>query len=361
MAQRINFYKTQIDRTLLRSLTKRRDLPGLVQSLGILFFYGATTALCLYLFLQKMWIPMIFACYFHAMFSNFVGMEASIHELSHKTPFKTKWLNEIFFYLFTFLSWNNPIHFRESHKRHHHLTVYKGLDKEVVVTPAPYSTADYISWFFFDWKKFKMFFVGNAACVLGKDQPDTFSWDPLFEKDDPRRKQMFAWARYQLLGHIVLISIFAYFQLWVLIYTVSLSYCFATFLARSCEIVQHMAVKPDVPDWRITCHTMIFGPVMSFFYWRMNYHIEHHMFAAVPFYNLHKLHKAIAHDIPEPVRGYFKGVGKMLSLARKQRKDPSWCYIPEFPKTAVEARMHEEIVPRSAACGTTPRRASAEG
>ena len=339
MSLRINFYKTKIDRTVLKSLTKRRNFPGLVQSLGILSFYSLTTALCLYLFLQEMWIPMILAGYFHAMFSNFVGMEASIHELSHKTPFKTKWLNEIFYYLFSFISWNNPIHFRESHRRHHQFTVYKGQDKEVVVNPAPYNTGDYISWFLFDWKKFRMFFVGNLANILGKDQPDTFFWDPLFEKDDPRRKQMFAWARFQLLGHIALSVVFVYYQLWVLIFTVSFSYCFATFLARSCEIVQHVGVKSNVPDWRVTCHTMIFGPVMSFFYWRMNYHIEHHMYASVPFYNLYKLHKIISFDTPEPVRGYFKGVKKILSFIRKQRKETSWCYTPVFPETAEPGRM----------------------
>ena len=31
----------------------------------------------------------------------------------------------------------------------------------------------------------------------------------------------------------------------------------------------------------------------QFFYWNMNYHVEHHMYAAVPYYNLPKLRKAI--------------------------------------------------------------------
>ena len=29
---------------------------------------------------------------------------------------------------------------------------------------------------------------------------------------------------------------------------------------------------------------------MRFWYWHMNFHIEHHMYAAVPCYNLEKLH-----------------------------------------------------------------------
>jgi len=339
MAERINFYRSPIERTLLRELNKRSDFRGLVQSLGILLIYLTTTGLSVYLFLEKMWIPMILACYVHSIFSSFVGMESTVHELSHKTPFKTRWLNEFFYGLFCMLSWNNPVHFRESHRRHHQFTVYKGKDKEVILSPAPFGWLDVLSWFSFDWKKFIMIMRGNAVLVSGRDIPDIFFWDPLFEKDDPRRGRMILWARIQLVVHIILAVYFVFSGLYVLIYTVSFSYFFATFLARSCEIVQHAGMKSDVPDWRITCHTMIFGPVISFLYWNMNYHIEHHTYAAVPFYNLKKLHKAMASDCPEPARGYFRGVGKILGIMKQQKQNPDWCYIPVMRDSASPARM----------------------
>lgn len=338
MDDRINFYHTPIDREILKDLTKRSDLQGLLQSLGILLVYAATTAVSLYFFLQRMWLPMVLACYLHSMFAGFLGMASSVHELSHTTPFKTKWLNEVFYYLFAFLTWNNPVHFRESHRRHHQLTTFRGRDKEVIIEPAPFTTADYVSWFFFDWKIFRMLMRANWAFFRGKDQPDVFFWDPLFEKDDPKRQKMIAWARFQFIGHLILAGVFAYFQLWVLIYTVSLSYFFATFMIHATGMVQHIGLKPNVPDWRMNCHTMIFGPVMAFFYWRMNYHIEHHMYASVPFFNLHKLHKVIGHDLPEPVRGFFPAVGKILGLVRKQRKDPRWVYVPVLPPDAAPAQ-----------------------
>lgn len=330
MEDRIKFYRTPVDKELFKKLRERSNFHGLVQSLGILIFYTLTTMVSLFFFSKQMWIAMVFAVYFHSIFSNFLGMESSVHELSHKTPFKTKWLNEIFYYLFCFLTWNNPIHFRESHRRHHQFTLFQGKDKEVIIKPAPFSTLDYISWFLFDWKKFKMIMFGNLALILGKDSPDIFFWDPLFEKHDPRRAKMIRFARLQLSGHILLIALFVYFQLWVLIYIVSLSYFFVTFLSRSCEIVQHVGLQSNIPDYRISCHTMKFNRIMSFFYWNMNYHIEHHMFAAVPFHNLPGLHNAIVYDQPEPVTGYLKGVNKILRLIRKQRTDPQWVYIPEL-------------------------------
>lgn len=351
MADRINFYRTPVDRKILRTLTKRRNLPGLFQSMTILTFYLLTTAMSLYFFLQGKIVLTVAACVFHSLFSNFLGMEASVHELSHKTPFKSKWLNEFFYGIFSFLTWNNPVHFRESHRRHHHATVFKGRDNEVILVPGALGIIDYISWFFFDWKKFMKIMPANLAFFFGRDQPDVFFWDPLFEKDDPRRKRMFWWARFQFIGHVALAVLFARAGYWVLIYTVSFSYFFFNVLSNSCGFVQHQGLKPNIPDWRMSCHTMIFGPVMSFFYWRMNYHVEHHMFAAVPFYNLPKLHKLLEDDTAEPVYGFWKAVRKVAGLLKRQRKEPGWFYTPKLPVTANPARMPDS---HSAASQGTP-------
>lgn len=338
MNERIDFYRSPVDRDLLRSLTRRSDIRGLVQCLGILAVYAVTTGASLYFFRAGMWVAMAVSLYVHAMFSSFTGMESTVHELSHKTPFRTRWINEAFYGLFCFLSWNNPVHFRESHRRHHQVTVFRGRDKEVVLSPAPFNFLDYLSWFLFDWKKFRMIMRGNMVLVAGKDVPDIFFWDPLFDREDTRRARMFLWARLQLLAHTILVVVFAVLGLYPLIFTVSLSYFFATFLARSCEIVQHVGMESDVPDWRMTCHTMLFGPVMSFFYWKMNFHIEHHTYAAVPFYNLEKLHRAMASDCPVPVRGYLKGVGRILGIIRRQHREPDWHFIPELPVGAAPAK-----------------------
>jgi fatty acid desaturase len=334
MAEKIKWYHSPIDRNTMRELTKRRNLPGLVQSIGMLLVYASTISLSLYFFHMRMWALMIIACYVHSMFHGFIGMEASVHELSHGTAFKTKWLNEFFYRFFSFLSWNNPIHFRYSHTGHHLLTVHRGLDKEVVLEPHPLNFKTYLQWFTFDWKKFKMIMIPNIAHFFGRGDVDVFFWDPLFEKDDPRRKQMIRWARFMVVGHIVLLIIFIYFRLWVLIYLVTFGYWFADFLARGCGMQQHIGLSPNVPDWRLSCHTMKFGPIMSFLYWNMNYHIEHHMYAAVPFFNLKRLHSHLKNDMPVPVRGFMGGVRKIMSIQKKQRKTEGYLYIPEFPDSA---------------------------
>jgi len=67
----------------------------------------------------------------------------------------------------------------------------------------------------------------------------------------------------------------------------------------------------------------------------MNYHIEHHMYAAVPCYNLGKLHKLIRHDVPHCPRGLFAAYREIIATVLKQRVDPEYQLIPELPSNVV--------------------------
>ena len=182
---------------------------------------------------------------------------------------------------------------------HHQYTVHKGLDKEVVLEPISFTLVDYISWFLFDFRKFAMFIFTNIAHAVGHTEVDFFFWDPLLAPEDSRNRRIRNWARFVVAGHLLFLAVFIYFELWILIPVVTFGSFFATFLSRGCGIQQHLGLRPDVPDWRVSCHTVRFGPLMSYLYWRMNYHVEHHMYAAVPFFNLPRLHEAIAADTPK--------------------------------------------------------------
>ena len=80
-ASRINFYRTPVDRTLLKTLTSRHNLPGLLQSLAMLIGYAAGIAGVMYLWTMKLWVPFFISCYVFSVFQGFMGMEAAIHEL----------------------------------------------------------------------------------------------------------------------------------------------------------------------------------------------------------------------------------------------------------------------------------------
>jgi len=345
----INWYRIPVDKETLKKFTKRSDLRGALQAGSFLLIFLATTAIALFFFLKRMWVPMVIACYVHSLFHQMVGMSAAVHELSHGTPFKTRRANEFFYKLFCFLTWNNPVHFRASHMLHHQYTVYRGLDKEVIQEPVKKTMnwVNYLTWLTFDYKWFWTLVRANVLHVFGKGNVDFFSWDPLFPEEDPRRKAMIRWARFALAGYILIIAASIVTHLYVLIYLLVFGNFFATIVGRLTGATQHLGLDESTPDWRLVCHTVKYNPVARFLYWNMNYHVEHHMYAAVPYYNLPKFHEAVAKDMPEGPKSFASGIALVLSIKRKQKKDPRYIYEPPFPETAAPPRKRVGPAPKS--------------
>ncbi len=335
----ILWYRSAIDKETLKELTTKSDLRGLMHAGTFLLIYLVTVAVPLYFFLQQMWVWMVVTAYVHSMFHGFVGMGASVHELSHGTAFKTKWLNNLFFRLFAFLTWNSYFHFKESHRRHHMYTAYEDKDKEIPREPIPFTLPQVIGWFTFDWALFKKILWTDLNHAFGNTDVDFFFWCPLLRKDDIKTKKLIGWARFMFVGHGILLALFIYFELWILIVTVTFGYFFATWLVHGCEVQQHSGLAMNIPDWRVIAYTADFGHIMSFLYWNMNYHAEHHMYAAVPFYNLPRLHKVLQADLPKPINGYWRGLMHVLKLKLRQRKDPDYRFMPEFPQTATPPKL----------------------
>jgi fatty acid desaturase len=96
-------------------------------------------------------------------------------------------------------------------------------------------------------------------------------------------------------------------------------------------VPQHFGLSPNVNDFRLSCRTYTTNPLNRFLYWNMNYHIEHHMYAAVPCYHLPKLRQAIAHDLPPANRGLLDTWREMLAIQRRQTQEPGYCHVPRLP------------------------------
>ena len=61
--------------------------------------------------------------------------------------------------------------------------------------------------------------------------------------------------------------------------------CFAS-LNMVWGLTQHMGLKEGIKDHRFSTRSIRLNPIFSFIYWKMEYHIEHHMFPLVPSHNL---------------------------------------------------------------------------
>jgi fatty acid desaturase len=88
----------------------------------------------------------------------------------------------------------------------------------------------------------------------------------------------------------------------------------------------------------LVCHTVKVNPLIGFLYWHMNYHAEHHMYAAVPFFNLAGFHNAIRGDMQMPQKSCLACIRLLVQIKKRQKDDPSYVYVPEFQSTAAPPR-----------------------
>jgi nitrite reductase/ring-hydroxylating ferredoxin subunit len=74
----------------------------------------------------------------------------------------------------------------------------------------------------------------------------------------------------------------------------------------------------------MSTRTVYINPAFRFLYLNMNYHVEHHMFPAVPYYNLPALHEEIKAYLPPPKKSMLDAYREIFHAVRMQQKDTAW-------------------------------------
>jgi fatty acid desaturase len=323
--QEIPWYRVSVDRETLRKVTRRSDLKGLAQALGHLLLVLATGAGVYLSWRHLPWPWLIPAFFVHGTVMSFMGGAGAFHELCHGTPFRTRWLNECFLWIYSFLSWSNFVFFRTSHMRHHQYTVYRQLDLEVVL-PGRVRPRDVLWQLAFHPLGVYGQVTTHVRLGLGILKGE---WENrIFSGDGGRlRPALAGWSLFLVIGHVALGVLFALLGLWILI-PIFLTPFYCGWLAFLCALPQHLGLSPDVPDWRRSCRTVILNPVLGFLYWGMNYHTEHHMYAAVPFHGMRKLHALIRADSPRPNRSLLSAWKEIARCMREQKDNPAYAFDP---------------------------------
>ena len=154
----------------------------------------------------------------------------------------------------------------------------------------------------------------------------------LFPESDPdKRRRLIRWDRFLLVGHGLIVVVSLYFGLWLVPVLITLAPFYGGWLLFLCNNTQHIGLQDDVPDFRLCTRTVILNPFFRFLYWHMNYHIEHHMYAAVPCYRLGKLHATIKSDLPHCPQGLYEAWTEIADILERQKAEPDYEYVPELP------------------------------
>ena len=341
--QRIRWYRSPIPMSELRALSQRRTLRPLLHALGFIALLTASGSLVVLAERHLSWPWLIAALFLHG--SLFRTLQHSRHELSHRTVFRSRLLNELFLRVFSFLHWSSPDYFRASHVRHHQYTVHDELDREVRL-PRPLQPLQWLFRFvaavpsmaaelrtLLRWSLGRLDRSGSGVTW----EQHCFADRPVGQGDAAKRAALFGWARVMLLGHLALAALFIAADAWIMLLVVTFARWLAPWLSFLLVETQHAGLAANTPDHRLCCRTILLGPCTRFLYWHMNYHVEHHMFPSVPFYNLHKLRAAIAADLPPAPRGLLRAWAQMLPVLWRQRRDSGCLIVPPLPPRSPSA------------------------
>lgn len=330
----IRWYRTPIEKELLKALSTRSDWRGAVQTLGYLGIYGVTGTLGVVGWLWWPWWVMVGVVFGHGMVAAF--MINGVHELGHGTVFRTKGLNVLFCHVLAFLGWINHRMFAASHARHHAYTLHPPDDLEVVL-PVRMAVKHFFVQGFFN--PMGLYYTVRDVVRIGRGQMRG-AWElALFPEDEPgKRRGPRVWAWQMLAGHALIVggsvgmAVWTGVWVWAMVPVVTtLAPFYGGWLFFLCNNTQHVGLMDNVPDFRMCCRTFTLNPVVRVLYWQMNYHTEHHMYPTVPCYHLDRLHRAVRGDLPPCPAGLVATWREIIAILRKQKDDPKYQHVAMIP------------------------------
>ena len=334
-AGEMKWYRCSVSKEDLARLNQRSDWKGGLQTIGFLGVLGLTGTAAYVSAGRLPWYIVVLIVYIHGACWSF--MVNGFHELIHDSVFKTRALNRVFLVIFSFLGRYSHVAFWASHTEHHKFTLHPPDDLEVVL-PQKYTLGIFLRNAIVAVLGPWHFLRDNIRLSLGRLKGE---WEHhLFDGNPGQRQKLINWARFMLVGHIAIAALACYFKLWMLLVVFTLAPYYGGGLQFLCNAAQHTGLRDNVMDFRLCCRTIYLHPIVQFLYWHMNYHTEHHMYAAVPCYNLSKLHRIIKHDMPPCPRGLFHTWQGIIKILKRQKIEPGYQYTAELPgKPAVDSHL----------------------
>lgn len=265
-------FVAQLDRDKLADLQVRQDRAGLWHLTG---HFGVIVVLAGFVASKVFLWPLAIL----PLGIVLVFLFTLEHEATHKTPFKSEWLNEVVGHVSGFLILQPFIWFRYFHLAHHRHTNIEGKDPELLAGFKPETRRAYI-WHVSGlpyWMGMTKQILENAA---GRDPGD---YVPASARGKVKREAQRMVALYTLA-----LTSFAFTDLllwiWIVPLLIGMPFLRLYLLAEHgrCAFVANMFENT---------RTTYTNRIVRFLAWNMPYHVEHHVIPNVPFHRLPDLHQ----------------------------------------------------------------------
>ena len=316
--QSVKWFKPDIDKKVLKQLMRRRDLPALRDTVCLYVLMGISLAIALWFSPTLPSIP--FWLIYGVLYAS--AADSRWHEMGHQTAFKTPWLNHFVYHLACFMIMRNPVTWKHSHARHHTETLMIGRDPEIALMRPP--AALKIALNFFGIPDIIDAFKRMSVHAMGKICRDEALYIP-----ETQWKKAILISRIWLAIYavVVLFSILSASVIPLLI--VGGPRLYGSWHFNLTGLIQHGGMKDDVNDHRLNTRTVKMNLFSRFIYLNMNYHLEHHLFPAVPYYNLPALHEELKDQLPPALPSIWTAYRQMLPILWRQLRGEECFYTPQ--------------------------------
>ncbi len=324
-----SWYISPVSRENMRELLIRRNGPAIRDTL-LWFFLIFGSGYLFFIFWGTWWaiIPYFVYATLYAATSD-----SRWHESSHGTAFKSDWMNNALYEIASFMVFRQSIPWKWSHTRHHSDTIIRGRDPEIAY-PRPTDIIGSILQIF-ALKSVPVEFKKMIKHALGKIDPEVATYLPKSEYH-----RVFFRARIYLLIYASSIGLSIYFWTILPLMFIGIPTFVGTWLMLIYGTTQHAGLAENVLDHRLNCRTVYMNFINRYLYWNMNYHLEHHMFPLVPYYNLPKLHELIKDDCPKPYPSIYAAFQEIIPAIIRQAKEPDYFVQRELPTPTITDTQH---------------------
>jgi fatty acid desaturase len=272
-------FLARVPADLRQHLTRTRDAPGLAR----LALHSAAIAT------GMLWIGLGLPYWGLAIWPTGIALSFFFtlqHECTHRTPFRTPWLNEAVGHATGLLLFQPFGWFRAFHMAHHRYTNLPGQDPELDGDKPE-------TWAAILWHLATPGYWAAKARVLGENafaSPEAPYFSDRARPLIRREAQLYLAAYAALLGASVLWV--GPLLLWVWLLPLATGFP----VLRLYLLAEHGRC-PQVANMLENTRTTYTNRVVRLLAWNMPYHTEHHVWPMVPFHNLPELNRLMAEEL----------------------------------------------------------------
>ena len=327
-----NWYKPNIDKKILKELSKRSDLKGTIDITLFVIALVLSGYLCISSW-GTLWSIPALLLYGNIFYCKIISIQ---HETNHETYFKTRALNKFFYHITSLLGGFEAVRWKWSHFHHHTYTIF--THEEVYDyennSPKPTEPIRFLLNFLplgpiINIQKIRHFthfeIIKHSFGII----------TPVVNITVPEKeiKKIINSSRLYVGFWLIIILSSIFFKTWLPIIMLILPPFYGNTILMICGMTQHAGLADNVKDHRKSTRTVIMNPFFSFLYSNMEYHIEHHIFPKIPCHNLKAFHNVVKDQMPTPRKGIINAYKEIIPAIFKQAKDKNYYLNVDVPST----------------------------